>query len=378
MGTSASKAPGGARSTEDAALGCLLGLACGDAAGAPLEFIGRRPTPEEAKACLRMPGGGPIRVGPGQVRRFRCQGARASLSSAQGERAAAVRPTANTSKQAVLRQRLLCRRSVLCIATQVTDDTELALALAHGLLDAASARLSQPPGGGEDDDAWRRLPFPSVAVARRYAEWLASWPFDVGITCRKAFAELEGLPEWAALRGPEDMRRAQVRREGGWRRRREGGGGRRRRREEEAAGTLKGRDARGLAAGLVLGPCGSVAGSSEERPPLLTGWASRRTLQDCMPACGGCVRAQDGLEQRLARVARQAASSQANGALMRAAPLAVWGHRLPVETLAACARADARLSHPSPVCQVRWRLVANRKSSMQRTLPSPPPRSRQP
>ena len=43
--------------------------------------------------------------------------------------------------------------------------------------------------------------------------------------------------------------------------------------------------------------------------------------------------------------------SQANGALMRISPLAIFGHAVAEETLAEWARADARLSHPHPVCQ---------------------------
>ena len=42
--------------------------------------------------------------------------------------------------------------------------------------------------------------------------------------------------------------------------------------------------------------------------------------------------------------------SQANGALMRVAPLAVWGHQLSPALLAEYAAADAGLSHPNPTC----------------------------
>jgi ADP-ribosylglycohydrolase len=51
-----------------------------------------------------------------------------------------------------------------------------------------------------------------------------------------------------------------------------------------------------------------------------------------------------------ARSLRWCSESKANGALMRAAPLAVWGHRLPPATLAECAALDASLSHPNPTC----------------------------
>lgn len=44
-------------------------------------------------------------------------------------------------------------------------------------------------------------------------------------------------------------------------------------------------------------------------------------------------------------------SSEANGALMRQSPLAIWGHALPPEELDAFVRADTRLTHPNMVCQ---------------------------
>ena len=44
--------------------------------------------------------------------------------------------------------------------------------------------------------------------------------------------------------------------------------------------------------------------------------------------------------------------SKANGALMRATPLAVWGHALSDEQLAGCARREAALTHPNTTCQV--------------------------
>lgn len=47
---------------------------------------------------------------------------------------------------------------------------------------------------------------------------------------------------------------------------------------------------------------------------------------------------------------RPNAGSQANGALMRVSPLAVFGHALPTEALVALARADAALTHPHPLC----------------------------
>ena len=43
--------------------------------------------------------------------------------------------------------------------------------------------------------------------------------------------------------------------------------------------------------------------------------------------------------------------SQANGALMRVSPLAVFAHALPSEVVGALARQDAALTHPNPVCR---------------------------
>ena len=55
----------------------------------------------------------------------------------------------------------------------------------------------------------------------------------------------------------------------------------------------------------------------------------------------------------VATAAKEAAdrSSQANGALMRISPLGIFGVRLAAADLAACARADASLTHPHQVCQ---------------------------
>lgn len=50
---------------DDYSRGCLLGLACGDAAGAVLEFK-PRVTPDQAEAAMRMPGEGPHAMAPAQ------------------------------------------------------------------------------------------------------------------------------------------------------------------------------------------------------------------------------------------------------------------------------------------------------------------------
>ena len=60
-----------------------------------------------------------------------------------------------------------------------------------------------------------------------------------------------------------------------------------------------------------------------------------------------------GRGERMAAAGRVAASrsSEANGALMRQCPLAIWGYSLAPEALALWVRADTLLTHPHPVCQ---------------------------
>ena len=62
---------------------------------------------------------------------------------------------------------------------------------------------------------------------------------------------------------------------------------------------------------------------------------------------------QDVQAKTAAQAAMRAAnrSSQANGALMRVSPLGIWGWQREVSEVAEAARADARLTHPSPICQ---------------------------
>jgi len=74
---------------------------------------------------------------------------------------------------------------------------------------------------------------------------------------------------------------------------------------------------------------------------------------------GGTIRAALSAAARsaaangVAAAAQRAAnrSSQANGALMRVSPLGILGCQLDPADLAACARADASLTHPHPTCQ---------------------------
>ncbi|MEN8215805.1 MAG: ADP-ribosylglycohydrolase family protein [Pseudomonadota bacterium] len=56
-----------AKDRYDAALGSFLGACVGDAAGAKLEFIGHKPSIDEVKQAMTMPGGGVWRVAPGQI-----------------------------------------------------------------------------------------------------------------------------------------------------------------------------------------------------------------------------------------------------------------------------------------------------------------------
>jgi ADP-ribosyl-[dinitrogen reductase] hydrolase len=71
-------------------------------------------------------------------------------------------------------------------------------------------------------------------------------------------------------------------------------------------------------------------------------------------AMGACHEVHQG-QNICAQVIRDAATdrcmnSKANGSLMRATPLAIWGHALPASVLAEWARADSGLSHPNLAC----------------------------
>lgn len=61
----------------------------------------------------------------------------------------------------------------------------------------------------------------------------------------------------------------------------------------------------------------------------------------------------EGAHVAMARAARERCMrSKANGSLMRATPLAVWGASRDVDRVVAVTRADAELSHPNPACVV--------------------------
>jgi len=101
----------------DQAFGCVIGAMCGDALGVPVEFR-NQVTLQQAEECLRYPGGGPFRIGRGQI----------------------------------------------------TDDTEMALSLAHGLVQGKGI-------------------FDVNKIAGMYHEWYKSNPFDIGITTRNALCD---------------------------------------------------------------------------------------------------------------------------------------------------------------------------------------------
>ena len=104
--------------------GCLLGLACGDALGGPVEFKSRAEIARDYPGGVRdFVGGGWLRLAPGEI----------------------------------------------------TDDTQMTLALAHGL----------GPDGLDMDK-----------VVAAFLEWYRSNPKDLGITTRKALANLAAGMSW--------------------------------------------------------------------------------------------------------------------------------------------------------------------------------------
>ncbi|KAI5059817.1 hypothetical protein GOP47_0026136 [Adiantum capillus-veneris] len=189
------------------ALGALLGLFVGDAAGAPLEFRGNI-TEDIAGRAMRMPGGGVLDVGPGQI----------------------------------------------------TDDSELAMALCHAL-------SHREPSLG----------LPTDAIASSYKSWLDSNPFDVGGTCYTAFDS-----------------------------------------SSSSSSTLQ------------------IPSDPSDTPGL-----DFKLLEDD----GGLARAMRAVASEFN------GSSEANGALMRIVPMAIWLAGESSELVARAAKEDALLSHPNPVCQ---------------------------
>ena len=165
------------------ALGCIMGVLVGDAAGALLEFRPRY-NHDDIKDAINMKGGGSLNVGPGQV----------------------------------------------------TDDGELTLSLMHSLTG--------------------KTRYPINEVAKAYNTWINSYPFDIGSTCRKAFAI-----------------------------------------------------------------------QSSSSPEVV-----------------------DYSDHLLYNAAKYNMLSEANGALMRCSPIAVWAHNQSPEVITQYAKLDAMLSHPNQVC----------------------------
>ena len=119
-----------------AAYGALLGAAVGDSCGSYLEFHPGsliRSWSQLVDKALTMPGGGVFRLASGQL----------------------------------------------------TDDTELALSLAHGLLEAAT------PIPDSNDVKYGGLP--ASCIARWYSQWIASRPFDCGTTCGASMGQATQL-----------------------------------------------------------------------------------------------------------------------------------------------------------------------------------------
>lgn len=82
-----------------------------------------------------------------------------------------------------------------------------------------------------------------------------------------------------------------------------------------------------------------------ESPPFDLGGTTAAALGPMAGAkCAGT-----SLVEAAQRTARQ--ESEANGALMRQSPLAIWGHALDAATLDAVVREDTRLTHPNRACQ---------------------------
>lgn len=82
-----------------------------------------------------------------------------------------------------------------------------------------------------------------------------------------------------------------------------------------------------------------------------------RWMGNCRGAPGNTTRRAFSLprgstaQDVIAAAARNNMASLSNGALMRIAPLAIFGCYAPVCTLTAMAEQDARLSHPNRICQ---------------------------
>ena len=79
-------------------------------------------------------------------------------------------------------------------AGQITDDSELAMMMMHGLLDESF------PKGMEKEEDRNYLVLDNIALF--YSKWMCSPPFDIGKTTFKALkGTLEGdEPKWKRVR----------------------------------------------------------------------------------------------------------------------------------------------------------------------------------
>ncbi len=110
----------------DRAYGAVLGSAIGDAMGATLEFYGTTITQRDVKNAMSLPGGGVFKVAKGQV----------------------------------------------------TDDTELTLAMFNGIIDYIT---------GTNNSKVINTELLQKCLAKRYYEWFCSKPFDIGNTTSNSF-----------------------------------------------------------------------------------------------------------------------------------------------------------------------------------------------
>lgn len=116
-----------ANSLEDAAFGAILGAFIGDSCGSYYEFQAEPANTETMIQCMNMPGGGPHGVGAGQI----------------------------------------------------TDDSEMAMALLWGLINSNSGMQQ-----GKDNV------MDCNEIAAMYKEWFDSEPFDMGGTTMSALQYL--------------------------------------------------------------------------------------------------------------------------------------------------------------------------------------------
>lgn len=113
----------------DRAFGCIIGAFVADACGSYNEFAQVIQTEQFMNECMKMPGGGPWNNGPGQI----------------------------------------------------TDDSELAMCLMHGLVENCEVK------DGETVMSTR-------GIAKYYGQWVYSGPYDIGMATNSALSPLCGNP----------------------------------------------------------------------------------------------------------------------------------------------------------------------------------------